>query len=106
KIAAQADKTWTAAPVIGGAARKGDAQNVCDPAHTSRQIGSVIFADKESCGIALHTAQEAFAGWNATPAALRADAIARMADLMEENMAELMALCVREAGKTLPDALA
>lgn len=106
KIAAQADKTWTAAPVIGGSARKGDAQNVFDPANTSRQIGSVIFADKESCGVALHTAQESFTAWNATPAATRADALMRMADLMEENMAELMALCVREAGKTLPDALA
>lgn len=106
KIALEAQKNWTAAPVIGGNVRKGDALNVADPAEMSRTVGSVVFANKEDCAIALHTAQEAFHSWNATPAGIRADALSRMADLMEENMAELMALCVREAGKTLPDALA
>ncbi len=106
KIAVEAQKNWTAAPVIGGNVRKGDAQNVTDPAEVSRTVGNVVFASKEDCAVALHTAHEAFNSWNVTPAATRADALSRMADLMEENMAELMALCVREAGKTLPDALA
>lgn len=105
-IEAQAARNWTAAPLIAGTPHKGAALDVFDPADNSRQIGSVIFAGKEECGIALHTAQEAFAAWNATPAQTRADALARTADLMEENMAELLALCVREAGKTLPDAIA
>jgi len=105
-IAAHAQKTWTAAPLLNGETRKGTAEDVFDPADTSRRVGSVVFAAKEDCGTALHTAQEAFAAWNATPAGTRADALCRMADLMEENMAELLALCVREAGKTLPDAVA
>lgn len=36
----------------------------------------------------------------------RADALRRLADLMEENRATLMGLCVREAGKTIDDAQA
>ena len=105
-IHAQAQKTWTAAPLIGGELRKGSAQDVFDPTSTTRRVGSVVFAGKEDCGLALHTAQENFTAWNATPAADRAAALFRMADLMEDNMAELIALCVREAGKTPPDAIA
>jgi RHH-type proline utilization regulon transcriptional repressor/proline dehydrogenase/delta 1-pyrroline-5-carboxylate dehydrogenase len=36
----------------------------------------------------------------------RADCLDRAADLMEQDRGPLMALCVREAGKTIPDALA
>jgi len=36
----------------------------------------------------------------------RAAALDRLADLLEADMAALMALCVWEAGKTLPDAMA
>ena len=39
-------------------------------------------------------------------AAERAAALRRAADLYEENAAELTALATREAGKTLPDAIA
>ena len=105
-IAAHAAKTWTATSIIGGDKRKGAAEDCFDPADNARKIGSVIFASKEDCALALHGTHEAFTAWNATPVDARADALVRMADLMEENMAELMALCVREAGKTLPDAIA
>jgi RHH-type transcriptional regulator, proline utilization regulon repressor / proline dehydrogenase / delta 1-pyrroline-5-carboxylate dehydrogenase len=37
---------------------------------------------------------------------MRAACLMKAASLMEERMPELMALCVREAGKTLPDAIA
>ena len=46
------------------------------------------------------------ADWSARPAAERAAALRRAADLYEENAAELTALATREAGKTLPDAIA
>ncbi len=44
--------------------------------------------------------------WSARPAAERAAALRRAADLYEENAAELTALATREAGKTLADAIA
>jgi RHH-type proline utilization regulon transcriptional repressor/proline dehydrogenase/delta 1-pyrroline-5-carboxylate dehydrogenase len=43
--------------------------------------------------------------WAATEAEQRARALERAADLYEENAPELMTLCVREAGKTIPDAV-
>ena len=55
---------------------------------------------------ALDVTHSAFAGWSQTPADDRAKVLERTADLMEKNLDELMALCVREAGKSLPDAVA
>jgi RHH-type proline utilization regulon transcriptional repressor/proline dehydrogenase/delta 1-pyrroline-5-carboxylate dehydrogenase len=44
--------------------------------------------------------------WQTTAPSIRADSIARVADLFEDNCQELMALAVREAGKSLPNAIA
>ncbi len=49
---------------------------------------------------------EAQPAWAATPVAERAAMLKRAAELYEENAAEFFALCAREAGKTLADAVA
>ena len=98
------DKQWTAAPLINGVRSGGEKQNVTDPTDNSRIVGTVINATKEDMARALDTAHKAFPRWNATPADTRAACLHKMADLMEQHMAELIALCVREAGKCLPDA--
>ncbi|PVX30412.1 L-glutamate gamma-semialdehyde dehydrogenase [Sphingomonas pokkalii] len=54
---------------------------------------------------AIDRAAAAFPGWAATPLATRAAILERLADLLEENRIELMALAVKEAFKTIPDAL-
>jgi RHH-type transcriptional regulator, proline utilization regulon repressor / proline dehydrogenase / delta 1-pyrroline-5-carboxylate dehydrogenase len=51
-------------------------------------------------------AHAAFPAWSATPVDARADCLDRLADLLELHRAELMAICVHEAGKTISDALA
>ncbi|MFQ6006652.1 MAG: L-glutamate gamma-semialdehyde dehydrogenase, partial [Woeseia sp.] len=43
--------------------------------------------------------------WDQTPAAERAAILLKAADLYEQRGAELMAICVSEAGKTVPDAI-
>ena len=43
--------------------------------------------------------------WSQTPVERRAQALERMADLMQERMVPLMALCVHEAKKTYDDAM-
>ncbi len=55
---------------------------------------------------ALARAARAAPGWDATPAEERAACLERAAGLIEDNTADLMALFVREAGKTVGDALA
>jgi RHH-type transcriptional regulator, proline utilization regulon repressor / proline dehydrogenase / delta 1-pyrroline-5-carboxylate dehydrogenase len=51
-------------------------------------------------------AQAAFPAWSARPIHERAACLDRLADLLETHRTELMAICVHEARKTIPDALA
>jgi len=44
--------------------------------------------------------------WDRTPAASRAAILEHAAHLLEQRMADYIALCVKEAGKTIPDSVA
>lgn len=57
-------------------------------------------------GEAVMAAQQAFPAWSARPVHERAACLDRLADLLEQHRTELMAICVHEARKTIPDALA
>jgi RHH-type proline utilization regulon transcriptional repressor/proline dehydrogenase/delta 1-pyrroline-5-carboxylate dehydrogenase len=54
---------------------------------------------------ALQAALIAQPAWDRTPPKRRAEILNKAASLFEEHTAELLALCIREAGKTLPDAV-
>ncbi|MDD5329997.1 MAG: bifunctional proline dehydrogenase/L-glutamate gamma-semialdehyde dehydrogenase PutA [Sulfuricella sp.] len=97
---------WRAAPVVGGKILAGVERRVADPSDRRRTAGSVIEADEAALERALALAAAAAPGWDATPAETRAACLDRAADLFEARRAELMALCVREGGKCIPDALA
>jgi RHH-type transcriptional regulator, proline utilization regulon repressor / proline dehydrogenase / delta 1-pyrroline-5-carboxylate dehydrogenase len=104
---AAAECVWRAAPLIAGRAPAlGKTRLVHDPADRRRVVGEVVWASAAQADEAMATARQAAPAWDATPVAERAACARRMADLLESNLAELLALCVREAGKTLPDALA
>jgi RHH-type proline utilization regulon transcriptional repressor/proline dehydrogenase/delta 1-pyrroline-5-carboxylate dehydrogenase len=98
--------SWHAGPIVGGVAAAGAGRAVFDPADRRRQIGQVRDASEAEVGEALDRAQRAFPLWEGTPAAERAARLERIADLYERDMATLMALAVREAGKSIPDAVA
>jgi RHH-type proline utilization regulon transcriptional repressor/proline dehydrogenase/delta 1-pyrroline-5-carboxylate dehydrogenase len=100
-----ASKTWQAAPSGGMGGASGAGRPVLDPSDRQRQVGTVIEATAEDVKAAATRAAAAAPGWEATPAGDRAAALDRAADLLEENHAALMALIVREAGRTVPDAL-
>jgi RHH-type proline utilization regulon transcriptional repressor/proline dehydrogenase/delta 1-pyrroline-5-carboxylate dehydrogenase len=51
-------------------------------------------------------AAAAFPAWDTTPVDARAACLERLADLLERERDALMRLCVQEARKTIPDALA
>jgi RHH-type proline utilization regulon transcriptional repressor/proline dehydrogenase/delta 1-pyrroline-5-carboxylate dehydrogenase len=97
---------WHAAPIVGGIERRGRAEPMTSPADRARVVGELTQADAAIVEEALARAARAQAGWNLTPAAGRAACLERAAEAMEREVAELMALAVCEAGKTIPDALA
>ena len=99
-------KRRRAAPVIGGAEVKGKARPVLDPADRRRTVGTVIDAGARDIGAALKAASAAAPEWDRTPAQARAAILEKAADLLEDNRAALIALLVREGGKTLADSLA
>jgi RHH-type proline utilization regulon transcriptional repressor/proline dehydrogenase/delta 1-pyrroline-5-carboxylate dehydrogenase len=104
-LAKAARRPWIAAPIVGGIELAGAAQPVFDPSDRRRQIGSVAVADPPAVEQALARAARAAPSWNQTPADSRAATLERAADIYEAHRAELMALIIREGGRTIPAAL-
>ena len=92
-------------PIVGGVEFAGAGEPVFDPSDRRRQIGTVANARPEAVAQALARAARAAPSWDQTPADSRAAALERAADLYEHNRAELMALIIREGGRTIPAAL-
>ena len=101
-----ARQPWRAAPIVGGREREGTARPVRNPADTRQVVGEVVEATPALIQEALDRAVKAQPAWNETPADERADILERFADLLEDRRALLMAMCVKEAGKTVMDAQA
>ena len=94
-----------AVPLVGGQQQAGEPRPVRDPADNRRVVGEVAWATPEQALEALDRAHRAQPRWNAAGAAARAAVLERAADLFEAHTAELLALCVREGGRSIPDAL-
>ena len=97
---------WTATPLVPGAAAGNVIVPVTNPADRRQSLGSYVSADAATVDTALNNALGAQLGWDRLPAASRAAILEHAADLLEARRGEFIALCVREAGKNLPDAIA
>ena len=97
---------WTAAPLVPGWTASGTAITVTDPADRRRTVGQWTAADVAAVERAVSNAVESQPAWDRLPAASRATILEHAAELMEQRRAELIALCVREAGKSIPDSIA
>ncbi|WP_066685111.1 L-glutamate gamma-semialdehyde dehydrogenase [Sphingomonas sp. CCH18-H6] len=107
RVAAESLKTHEATPIVAGVSRQGSGPfAVTDPADRRRHVGLVHPATTDLADEALAAAAACFPRWSATPVRQRAACLDRAADLLERDRATLLALLVREAGKTLPDAIA
>ncbi len=95
-----ARRDWYAQPLIAGDRMRGAAVDVIDPS-TAQKIGTVEEADMALAGLALDLAMQ----WPGMAPLERAAVLDRAADLLEARRSFFIALMVREAGKTLPDAL-
>ncbi len=95
-----------AAPVIDGREHPNGAMPLPDPSRPERMAGAVTPANPTQLEQALLLARREQPRWAALGVEARADCLTRAADLLERERDALMALAVREAGKTLVDALA
>lgn len=96
---------WQAGPLVDGKTLTGEHKTIVSPYDTTQTVGQVAFADDAAIEQALASAEAAFASWARTPVETRASALQKLADLLEENREELIALCTREAGKSIQDGI-
>jgi RHH-type proline utilization regulon transcriptional repressor/proline dehydrogenase/delta 1-pyrroline-5-carboxylate dehydrogenase len=95
----------TAAPIVHGDERQGVVGPLRDPSDKGRIVGEVVEASGRDAQDALASAHSAQRAWDDLRGSARAEILEKAAGLFERDRAHLMALAVREAGKTLPNAL-
>ncbi|WP_338926121.1 trifunctional transcriptional regulator/proline dehydrogenase/L-glutamate gamma-semialdehyde dehydrogenase [Mycetohabitans endofungorum] len=105
-LIASTNVMWHAAPTLQpGEVVSGTPREVRNPADHRDVVGTVVDATAEHVQAALTHALATAPIWQATPVQARADCLARAADLLEAQIPTLMGLVVREAGKSLPNAI-
>jgi RHH-type transcriptional regulator, proline utilization regulon repressor / proline dehydrogenase / delta 1-pyrroline-5-carboxylate dehydrogenase len=99
-------RPWVARPCIAGLEIDGKGVSVSNPAMSSEVVGTATAATAAQVDEAIGIALRAQPAWDAGGPGPRAAALERAADLFEQGTHELVAMCVREAGKTVPDSIA
>ena len=106
RIAAHRGVVYEAAPIVDGRGLTGTARDVVSPVDGTTVVGTVIEATTEQAQAAIAAAAVGFHAWDRTPVVLRAAALDRAADLIEDNRERFLALLAAEAGKTVADGIA
>lgn len=97
---------YQATPLIGGKRyNKTIPETITNPANTKEIIGTAYPANQHLIEDGFIAARRGYHIWSKFSADKRAKCLERLADLLEENRAELVMLCIKEAGKTIPDSL-
>ncbi|HCZ9177727.1 TPA: bifunctional proline dehydrogenase/L-glutamate gamma-semialdehyde dehydrogenase PutA, partial [Vibrio alginolyticus] len=105
------DNQWVAGPMINGECfaesmiKENAAEIITAPYDRRIEVGKVAFATLDHVSAAIDAAQTAFSDWKGVPVEQKAACLEKLADLMEENLAELVAICHKEAGKTIHDSI-
>lgn len=81
------------------------AQLVRNPGDHKDIVGYVIEANNEEIEVAINAAANAAPIWQSTNVAQRAECLLTAARIMEDEMNTLIGVIVREAGKSLPNAI-
>lgn len=106
KLDALKDIEWDGCSVLGGKnCTQGSMHPVIAPQNRQQIVGHVTWLSMQEIERVFQQAEQGFDAWQETHVADRAQMLEKLADLFEENMYKLISLCIREAGKTIPDAL-
>jgi RHH-type proline utilization regulon transcriptional repressor/proline dehydrogenase/delta 1-pyrroline-5-carboxylate dehydrogenase len=106
ELRTQAGLLHVGGPILSGRVARDVKVPVTSPADTSEVVGHTRDATAEEIRTAMEEAAAAQPAWDATPAETRAACLTRAADLLQQRRATFLSLLIREAGKTLPDAMA
>ena len=84
---------------------KGEARPIVSPQDHRITVGTTFEATAADVDRMVRAAHAAQVDWDALGGEARAKLLERTADLYEEHAEEFFSLCIREAGKTLTDAV-
>jgi len=93
-----------ATPIVSGRALTGATTPIANPALRNEKIGAVVVADSAAADAACAAASKS--PWGSLSREERAGILSRAADMLEERSLYFIRLAIREAGKTIPDAIA
>ncbi|MES2205510.1 MAG: trifunctional transcriptional regulator/proline dehydrogenase/L-glutamate gamma-semialdehyde dehydrogenase [Pseudomonadota bacterium] len=100
--------SWQAAPLLEAHHEPhstSEAQPIINPADRRDQVGHVIEATNTDIERALSAAHSYTVKWQTIPPWDRAEILCRAAELLESHRSELIALAIREAGKSITNAI-
>jgi len=103
RLHALESKSWSATPKGRGAKRA--KLDILSPFDRHLSVGSAEYASERDVDGMVRSARQAHSDWDALGGESRARLLNRAADLYEERRDEFFSLCIREGGKTLPDAI-
>jgi len=101
-----ARSSYAGGPILNGKTVRNADVPVHSPSNFPEIVGTSRDATAEEISAAMDSAASAQPGWDAVSAAERADCLDRAAYLLEDRRVQFLSLLVREAGKTIPDAVA
>ncbi len=103
-LKASATVSWSAAPT--NQTEAATARNVLNPADNRDVVGAVREATAKEVASAAAIALKAASSWGSVTPGQRAALLDRAADIMQARMETLLGLIIREAGKSLLNAIA
>ena len=101
RLKALETRSWTAKPGRG----KGEGRPIVSPQDHRVTVGTTFEASAAEVDRMVRAAHAAQVGWDRLGGEARARLLERTADLYEAHAEEFFSLCIREAGKTLIDAV-
>lgn len=112
-VKGQMNTYWQGGPIVNNSRHYesmikdgvADLHMITSPYDRSNSVGSLVWSSENQVSDALSIAHDFFPTWQSTPVSERAEYLDLLADKLEENMPELVALCHKEAGKTIHDSI-
>ena len=105
QITSFATHKWHAKPLLHGITTATTSHEIINPSSSADVVGHVIDANSHDVEFALQAAAEHANAWQSTSTTDRAVCLNKAADLLESNRVEFVALAIREAGKSFPNAV-
>jgi len=96
---------WLKANLISKADLPDGATPMTNPANLDEVIGYITHQNETEMLALVDNAERAFPDWSAQPVQKRANILRRTADILERHRDELIALCIKEAGKVAQDGI-